>query len=168
MVDLGAGTEIDPEIPIRAPGEGQLVNRGPQCVAEYYCTPTEKLRARGGWQYTRDVVRVDSDGYIHPVDRVDNAIITGGENVYPQEVEFFLSKHPMIADAAVCGVADDKWGQTIKALIVRRSPELTAEEIERYCLESGELARHKRPRIVEFVDALPRNVLGKIDRAALR
>ncbi|MCG6873947.1 MAG: AMP-binding protein [Betaproteobacteria bacterium] len=168
VIPLGEGTEIDPEIPIAAPGEGQLVNRGSQCVAEYYCTPTEKLRARGGWQYTRDVVRVDSDGYIHPVDRVDNAIITGGENVYPQEVEFFLSKHPMIADAAVCGVVDDKWGQTIKALIVRRSPELTAEEIERYCLESGELARHKRPRIVEFVEALPRNVLGKIDRAALR
>jgi long-chain acyl-CoA synthetase len=168
VIPLGEGTEIDPEIPIEAPGEGQLVNRGPQCVAEYYCTPTETLRARGGWQYTRDVVRVDGDGYIHPVDRVDNAIITGGENVYPQEVEFFLSKHPLIADAAVCGVADDKWGQTIKALIVRRSPELTAEAVERYCLESRELARHKRPRIVEFVEALPRNVLGKIDRAALR
>lgn len=168
VIPLGEDTETDPQTPISIPGEGQLINRGPQCVAEYYCTPTEKLRARDGWQYARDVVRVDSAGYIHPVDRVDNVIITGGENVYPQEVEFFLSKHPLIADVAVCGVADEKWGQTIKALIVRRSPDLSTGAIERYCLESGELARHKRPRAVEFVEALPRNVLGKIDRTALR
>ncbi len=168
VIALGEDTEADPEAPLPVPAEGQLINRGPQCVTDYYCTPTENLRARGGWQYTRDVVRVDSDGYIYPVDRVDNVIITGGENVYPQEVEFFLSKHPMVADVAVCGVADDRWGQTIKALIVRRSSELTAEAVERYCLESGELARHKRPRVVEFVDSLPRNVLGKIDRTALR
>jgi fatty-acyl-CoA synthase len=114
------------------------------------------------------VVRVDAEGYLYPVDRVDNVIITGGENVYPQEVEFFLSKHPLVADVAVCGVPDDKWGQTIKALVVRRSPELGADALERYCLESGELARYKRPRIVEFVDSLPRNILGKIDRTALR
>jgi fatty-acyl-CoA synthase len=168
VIPLGEGTETDPETSITAPGEGQLVNRGPQSIAEYHCTPGEELRARGGWQYTRDVVRLDAEGYIHPVDRVDNVIITGGENVYPQEVEFFLSKHPLVADVAVCGVADEKWGQAIKALVVRRSSELTAEALERYCLESGELARHKRPRIVEFVDSLPRNVLGKIDRTALR
>jgi len=160
--------EPAPDAQIVGPGEGQLINRGAQSVTEYFCTPEEKLRARGGWQYARDVVRVDSDGYIFPVDRIDNVIISGGENIYPQEIEFFLSKHPLIADVAVCGVSDEKWGQAIKALIVRRSPELTAGEIDRYCLESGELARHKRPRTVEFVDALPRNVLGKIDRTALR
>nr|MDA8250615.1 hypothetical protein [Rhodospirillales bacterium] len=97
----------------------------------------------------------------------DNSIISGGENIYPQEIEFFLSRHPLIADVAVCGVPDEKWGQVIKALIVRRTPELTAGDVERYCLESPDLARHKRPRTIRFVDALPRNVLGKIDRTAL-
>jgi fatty-acyl-CoA synthase len=168
VIPVTEGIQSDPDQPIAVPGEGQLINRGPQSVSEYYCTPSEKLRARGGWQYARDVVRVDSDGYIYPVDRIDNVIISGGENVYPQEIEFFLSKHPLVADVAVCGVPDEKWGQVVKALIVPRKPGLTAEAVERYCLESNELARHKRPKIVQFVSALPRNVLGKIDRTALR
>jgi len=168
VISLKEGAETEPDEIAAVPGEGQLINRGAQSVAEYYCTPSEKLRARGGWQYARDVVRVDSDGYIFPVDRIDNVIISGGENVYPQEIEFFLSKHPLIADVAVCGVPDEKWGQLVKALIVRRKPELTAAEVDRYCLEGKELPRHKRPKIIEFVDALPRNVLGKIDRTALR
>ncbi|TAK86647.1 MAG: hypothetical protein EPO20_06475 [Betaproteobacteria bacterium] len=168
VVNVGEGAAAQPDNVIRAPGEGQLINRGAQCVADYYCTPAETLRARGEWQYTRDVVRVDGEGYLYPIDRMDNAIISGGENIYPQEIEFFLSKHPLVADVAVCGVPDEKWGQAIKALIVRRVPELSAEQVERYCLASTELARHKRPKIVEFVESLPRNVLGKIDRNALR
>ncbi|MDH4188798.1 MAG: AMP-binding protein [Betaproteobacteria bacterium] len=168
VVQARDGMETRPDDLIGIPGEGQLINRGPQSVAEYYCTPTEQLRARDGWQYARDIVRVDADGYIYPVDRIDNVIISGGENIYPQEIEFFLSKHPKIADVAVCGVADDKWGQVVKALIVRRAPDLSAGEIDRYCLESSELARHKRPKLIEFVESLPRNVLGKIDRTALR
>ncbi len=167
VVENREGAEIEPDQLLSGPGEGQLINRGPQCISEYYCTPQEKLRARGGWQYARDIVRVDDDGYIFPIDRIDNLIISGGENIYPQEVEFFLSKHPAIADVAVCGVADEKWGQVVKALIVRRNPTLTAEDVDRYCLESHELPRYRRPKIVEFVESLPRNVLGKIDRTAL-
>ena len=168
VIKTSEAVETEPDQLISGPGEGQLINRGAQSVSEYYCTPLEKLRARGGWQYARDIVRVDSDGYIFPVDRVDNLIISGGENIYPQEVEFFLSKHQSIADVAVCGVPDEKWGQVVKALIVRRSPELTVEDVDRYCLESHELPRYRRPKIIEFVGALPRNVLGKIDRTALR
>jgi acyl-CoA synthetase (AMP-forming)/AMP-acid ligase II len=168
VVRLSAGTGTRPDETVSVPGEGQLINRGAQSVAEYYCTPQEKLRARDGWQYARDVVRLDEQGYLFPVDRIDNVIISGGENVYPQEIEFFLSKHPQIADVAVCGVPDEKWGQVVKALIVRRTPDLTAGAVDAYCLESGGLARHKRPRLIEFVEALPRNVLGKIDRTALR
>ncbi len=162
------GVETRPDELISIPGEGQLINRGPQCVTGYYCTPAEILRSRDDWQYARDIVRVDAKGYIYPVDRIDNVIISGGENIYPQEIEFFLSKHPLIADVAVCGVPNEKWGQAVKALIVRRTPELTADDVDRYCLDSNELSRYKRPRIIQFVDALPRNVLGKIDRAALR
>jgi acyl-CoA synthetase (AMP-forming)/AMP-acid ligase II len=158
----------EPDEVIATPGEGQLINRGPQCVWEYYGSPLESLRSYAGWHYARDIVRLDTEGYIYPVDRMDNVIISGGENIYPQEVEFFLSKHPDIADVAVCGVTDEKWGQVVKALIVRRSAQLTAEDVNRYCLESGELPRYRRPKIIDFVDALPRNVLGKIDRTALR
>lgn len=168
LIPSEGSMETSPNELISGPGEGQLINCGSQCAEEYFCTPGEKLRVRDGWQYTRDVVKRDGDGYIHPIDRIDNVIISGGENVYPQEIEFFLSKHPMIGDVAVCGVPDDKWGQLVKALIVRRSPELTAEIVEHYCLESSELPRHKRPRLIEFVDTLPRNVLGKIDRTALK
>lgn len=168
VIEAKDGVEAKPDDFVPIPGEGQLINRGPQSVSEYYCTPDEKLRARDGWQYARDIVRVDEDGYLYPVDRVDNVIISGGENIYPQEVEFFLSKHPSIADVAVCGVADEKWGHVVKALIVRRAPALSAEEIDRYCLESTDLPRYKRPRIIQFVESLPRNVLGKIDRTALR
>ena len=168
VIQVKDGMETKPDEFASVPGEGQLINRGPQSVAEYYCTPSERLRARDGWQYARDIVRVDDEGYIYPVDRIDNVIISGGENIYPQEIEFFLSKHPLIADVAVCGVADEKWGHLVKALIVRRAPGLSAEEVDRYCLESNDLPRYKRPRIIQFVDSLPRNVLGKIDRTALR
>jgi fatty-acyl-CoA synthase len=168
VIDAREGLQTPPDALVAIPGEGQLINRGPQSVSEYYCTPSESLRGRDGWQYARDIVRVDSEGYLYPVDRIDNVIISGGENIYPQEVEFFLSKHPLIADVAVCGVPDEKWGQIVKALVVRRKPELTAEEIDRYCLDSNELPRYKRPKVIQFVDALPRNVLGKIDRTALR
>jgi len=168
VIHAKEGGDTKPDEFISIPGEGQLINRGPQSVTAYYCTPDETLHARDGWQYARDIVRVDDEGYIYPIDRIDNVIISGGENIYPQEVEFFLSKHPAIADVAVCGVADEKWGHLVKALIVRRTPALSAEEVDRYCLESTELPRYKRPRIIQFVDSLPRNVLGKIDRTALR
>ncbi len=168
VVSVKEDAETEPDELISIPGEGQLINRGPQCVSEYYCSPLEKLRSRGGWHYARDIVRVDSDGYIYPVDRMDNLIISGGENIYPQEVEFFLSKHPDIADVAVCGVPDEKWGQVVKALIVRRTLKLTAGDVDQYCLRSNELPRYRRPKIIEFVEAVPRNVLGKIDRTALR
>ncbi|MDT3683708.1 MAG: AMP-binding protein [Pseudorhodoplanes sp.] len=168
VIRAADGIEAAPDEVIAMPGEGQLINRGPQCISDYFCSPGETLRAREGWQYARDIVRLDRDGYLYPVDRVDNVIISGGENIYPQEVEFFLSKHPGIADVAVCGVADLKWGQLVKALVVRRSPDLTPEEIDRFCLDSDELPRSRRPKIIEFVNELPRNVLGKIDRTALR
>ena len=168
VINVKEGSESDPDDVITPPGEGQLINRGAQSIKEYFCSPEEKLRAKGGWHYTRDVVRVDRDGYIYPVDRMDNVIISGGENIYPQEVEFFLAKHPDVADVAVFGVPDPKWGQLVKAIIVPRSTGLTADDIEAYCLESNVLPHHKRPRVVEFVDSIARNVLGKIDRTALK
>jgi fatty-acyl-CoA synthase len=102
------------------------------------------------------------------VDRVDETILSGGENIYPQEVEMFLKKHPLVADAAVIGLPDAKWGERIIALIIRKSAELQEEEIENYCLESDELARYKRPRKVVFVEELSKNVFGKLERYKLK
>lgn len=164
VVQVGEAGEISPDQQISFPGEGQLINQGSQSIEEYYCTPEEVLSATDDWQFSRDVVRVDEEGYLYPIDRVDNLIISGGENMYPQEIEFHLSKHPLIVDVAVCGTPDEKWGQAIKALIQRKSEELTEEVIEKYCLEESELPRHKRPRVIEFVETVPRNILGKIDR----
>lgn len=161
------GRLVSPDAAVEAPGTGQLINRGPQAISAYHRAPELELPQRDGWQFTRDVVRVDADGYLYPVDRMDNVIISGGENMYPQEIEFQLSKHPRIVDVAVCGVPDPEWGQKIKALIVPADDGLTAADVERYCIEEATLARHMRPRIVQFVDTIPRNILGKIARDQL-
>lgn len=166
VIPVGDG-EAGPDDVIDPPGRGQLINRGPQAADCEFRAPDRPLKDDRGWQYTRDVVEVDEDGYLSPVDRLDNVIISGGENVYPQEVELFLARHPDVEDVAVMGVPDPEWGERVCALIVARDARLTPEEIERFSLEGPGFARHKRPRMVGFVDSLPRNILGKLDRAAL-
>jgi acyl-CoA synthetase (AMP-forming)/AMP-acid ligase II len=94
-------------------------------------------------------------------------IISGGENIYPQEVERVLIQHPQVADCAVIGVPDSTWGQVVKAFVVRNDTTLTEEHLEAFCLD-GRLARYKRPRAVEFVDEIPRNPSGKTLRKDLR
>lgn len=164
---------VDPDRPvspaeaISPPGIGQLIVRGPQNIAEYYRNPQEAAPIQDGWLYTRDIVEVDEDGYMYIVDRIDNVIITGAENVYPQEVEAFLLRHPGVADAAVFGVPDPTWGEVVMACVCPKSPGITREEIDRYCRESGSLAGYKRPRIIEIVDEIPKNVFGKTERKKL-
>lgn len=149
------------------PGRGQLIVRGPQNITQYYLS--EKAPLYGdGWLFARDVVDLAPSGYMQILDRVDETILTGGEIVYPQEVEMFLEQHPSIVAAAAIGLPDPKWGEIVVALIVRNSQTLDAEAVERHCLESEELARYKRPRRVIFVDALPQNVFGKLERYKLR
>lgn len=105
--ESGAGT--NPNDRIRTPGRGQIILKGPQNIKDYYCS-SEKPVLKDDWLFARDVVDVDEQGYMQIVDRVDESIISGGENVYPQEVELFLQRHPLIADVAVFGVPDKKWG----------------------------------------------------------
>ncbi len=121
-----------------------------------------------GWLFARDVVDLSDAGWMQIVHRVDETILSGGENIYPQEVEMFLKKHPLVEDAAVIGLPDLKWGERVVALIIRKSAALQAEDIEIYCLESDELARYKRPRRVVFVEELSKNVFGKLERYKLK
>lgn len=161
--DVGHGEE--PGATLR----GHLLNRGPQAAETEFRRPDRQLKDADGWQHTRDVVEVDDDGYIYLIDRVDNVIISGGENIYPQAVERVIHDEPRVSDVGVSSVPDDEWGEKVVALIV---PEdgvgLDAEDIERRCLSTTQIPKHWRPRSIGFVDELPRNILGKLDRKALR
>ncbi len=122
---------------------------------------------RSGWLHTGDVGQIDEEGYITIVDRVKDMYISGGENVYPAEVEKVLAGHPAVAEAAVIGVADDRWGESGRAIVVLR-PDATADpaEIQRFCAER--LAKFKVPASVVFADTLPRNPTGKLLKPELR
>lgn len=160
--------EVSPEEVVPVPGRGQVIIKGPQTISSYYQNQGDEVKIRDGWFYTRDIVEVDSDGYMYIVDRVDNIIKSGAQNIYPQEVESVLLKNPDIQEAVVLGVPDEKWGETVLALIKPKTQGLTPEKIDSYCRQSKELANFKRPRIFEFVDSLPRNVFGKVEREKLK
>src|SRR5690606_11262299 len=116
---------------------------------------------------TGDAGYVDAEGYLFLTDRIKDMIVTGAENVYPVEVEEVLAAHPAIADVAVIGVPDERWGETVKAVVVPApGATLTEDEVIEYARER--LAGFKRPRSVDVVDALPRNPSGKILKKDLR
>ena len=120
-----------------------------------------------GWFKTGDVARFDENGYVYLLDRTKDMIITGGENVYSTEVENVLYKHPDVMECAVIGVADDKLGEKLMAVIVRRpDTDPTPVDIIAHCRES--IGGYKIPRHIEFVDAMPKNAMGKILKNELR
>jgi 2-furoate---CoA ligase len=111
---------------------------------------------------------LDADSELHVAGRVDDMIISGGENIHPVEVEDVLARHPLVADVAVVGEADARWGERVVAFVVARGAGLTAEALDRHCRESRALAPFKRPRRVVFVEAIPKTASGKILRRLLR
>ncbi len=147
---------------------GEIWIRSPQVMVGYWKQPEETTKAIvDGWFRTGDAGFLDADGYVYIHDRVKDMIVSGGENVYPAEVENVLMSHPAVADAAVIGVPDEKWGETAKAVIVQApGAEVTAEELMAYCRER--LAKFKCPTSVDWIDALPRNPSGKILKKDLR
>jgi acyl-CoA synthetase (AMP-forming)/AMP-acid ligase II len=147
---------------------GEIVARGPQLMKGYWHRPEATAETlRGGWLHTGDAGVMDDEGYIYIQDRVKDMIVSGGENVYPRIIEEVLFQHPAIADAAVIGVPDERWGETIKAIVVRRQGmTATTEDIMEFC--RGKLGGFERPRSVDFVDALPRNPSGKVLKRVLR
>ncbi len=152
------------------PGEvGEIVVRSPQNMAGYWKQPDETARTidADGWLRTGDAGYLDADGYVYIHDRVKDMIISGGENVYPAEVESAIYGHPQVADVAVIGVPDDKWGEAVKAIVVPRAG-ATPDAASIIAWARERLAGYKIPKTIEFIDALPRNPSGKLLRRKLR
>jgi acyl-CoA synthetase (AMP-forming)/AMP-acid ligase II len=145
-----------------------VVVAGPNVMRGYWNRPDATAEAMDGdWFRSGDVALVDDDGYVTIVDRMKDVIISGGENIYPAEVEDVIYGHPDVAECAVIGVPDERWGEVGRAIVVRRAG--TALD-ERALLEhlDGRLARFKLPRSVVFTDRLPRSGAGKVLKAELR
>jgi long-chain acyl-CoA synthetase len=147
---------------------GEIICRSPQVMLGYWNAPEATNQSiRDGWFYTGDAGYVDQDGYIYIYDRVKDMIISGGENIYPAEVESALFGHPAVADVAVIGVPDDKWGEIPRAIVVKK-PGVDVKPEELIDFARKRIAGYKVPRSVDFVDALPRNPAGKILKRELR
>ncbi|ETP68315.1 AMP-dependent synthetase [Planococcus glaciei] len=163
VVDLATGTE---EVPVGEKGE--LIIRGPQVMKGYWNMPEETENAlRDGWLFTGDIARMDEDGYIYIVDRKKDLIISSGYNVYPRDIEEILYEHPAVQEAVAIGVADPYRGESVKAIIVKKSGQEVAEE-ELIQWSKEKMAAYKVPRIIEFRTELPKTNVGKILRRALR
>jgi acyl-CoA synthetase (AMP-forming)/AMP-acid ligase II len=143
-------------------GVGELLVRGPSLFRGYWGRAAATTDA-DSWFATGDLASQVADGYVSIRGRRTELIITGGENVYPAEVEAVLSRHPGVVEVAVVGVASSEWGETVVAYVVG-----DADPVELRALAAADLAPHKRPREVRVVGALPRNAMGKVVRSALR
>ncbi len=158
---------VDEEgVPVPKGEVGELIVKGPGVMIEYYKNPEATAESiKDGWLYTGDMAKLDEDGFIWLVDRKKDVIISGGENIYPVQIESFLMKNQKINDVAVIGLADSRLGEIAAAIIeLKPGEEATEEEIENFCLE---LPRYKRPRKIIFAD-VPRNATGKIEKPLLR
>ncbi|MFC1852320.1 o-succinylbenzoate--CoA ligase [candidate division CSSED10-310 bacterium] len=148
-------------------GVGELLLKGPTVTPGYW--QNQELTAAAivdGWFHTGDLVKQDQEGYLFVVDRKKNMYISGGENVYPAEVEKFLHSLPAIEEVAIIGIPDEKWGEVGKAFVVTKPGfTLTEKEVSDYCL--GNLAKYKIPKSVQFLSALPKNDAAKINRKEL-
>jgi acyl-CoA synthetase (AMP-forming)/AMP-acid ligase II len=147
-------------------GVGELCVKGPGVMTCYYNDPKSTAEVlKDGWLFTGDMAMMDEDGFYFLVDRKKDVIISGGENIYPVQIENFLSNHPKVKDVAVIGLADKRLGEITGAIIsIKDGMECTEDEINEFCLD---LPRYKRPKKIIFAD-VPRNATGKIEKPALR
>lgn len=162
VVDLEKGVK---ELPVGVAGE--LIIRGPQVMKGYWNMPEENRETlRDGWLYTGDIARLDKSGYTYIVDRKKDMIISGGYNIYPQDIESVIHELPQVADVAVVGIPDRFRGETLKAYIVlKEDANITVDEIMDYCRER--LAAYKLPKMIEFRRDLPKTMVGKALRRML-
>ena len=152
-----------------ATGEvGEIVTRSDLVMKGYWRDPEASDNSlRGGWLHTGDVGYLDEDGYLFLMDRSHDMIISGGENIYPREIEEILVRHPAVHEVAVIGIPDEEWGEAVKAVVSTvDGGEVTEEELIEFCRDH--IASYKKPRSVEFGDDLPRNNYGKIVKRELR
>jgi fatty-acyl-CoA synthase len=180
MRKLGSVGKVIPTVAARVVDEdmndvpvgqvGEIVYRAPTLMAGYWNNPQATADAfAGGWFHSGDLVRQDEEGYVWVVDRKKDMIISGGENIYCAEVENALAAHPAIAEVAVIGRLDDKWGEVpvaVVALAAADRADLDLDELHAFLTDR--LARYKHPKALEVVDALPRNPAGKVLKTKLR
>ena len=162
---IGCAGKPYPFVDVRLSGEAELQVRGPNVFAGYWRNPTATAEAftEDGWLRTGDVAECDDEGFYRIKGRLKDMYISGGENVYPAEVEAILHEHPQVSDAAVVGVPDERWGEVGVAFVVADG--IGEDELVAWC--RGRLARYKVPSSVHFVAEVPRNSLGKIQKGAL-
>jgi fatty-acyl-CoA synthase len=152
-----------------SPGEvGEIIIKGPTLMSGYWKRPELTAETiRDGWLYTGDLARTDEEGYVYIVDREKDMYISGGENVYPAEIEKVLHTHPKIFDAGIVGVPDEKWGEVGKAFIVLKLGEtMGSGEVLEFL--KGKVAKYKIPKFVEFIEELPKTASGKIQKFVLK
>ncbi|MCJ7776504.1 MAG: long-chain fatty acid--CoA ligase [Desulfobulbaceae bacterium] len=153
---------VDEDDKLLPPDEvGELVCRGPNVMKGYYGNPEgTRETIRNGWLHTGDLARMDEEGFFYIVDRKKEMIVSGGENIYPREIEEVLITHPAIADVAVVGIPDPDWGESVKAFVALKEGEMISEqEVIDFCKKY--LASYKKPKTVAFIPSIPRNPSGK-------
>ena len=151
------------------PGEtGEITINGDSVTSGYWKLPEETAKTiKQGWYYSGDLATVDEEGYIYIIDRKKELIISGGENISPKEIENVLYRHPAVFEVAVIGIPDEKWGESIKAVVtLKEGKTATQEEIISFCKQH--LARFKAPKSVDFIDSLPKTASGKISKKEIK
>jgi len=156
------GEDVEPDT------QGEVWVKGRHVMLEYWNRPeaTAETITQDGWLRTGDVATIDSDGFIYIQDRIKDMIISGGENVYPAEIENVILTHPDVAEVAVIGQPSEKWGESPFAVVVRKNEALSEGDVLAHC--DGKLARFKLPKGAAFIDLLPRNPNGKVLKRLLR
>jgi fatty-acyl-CoA synthase len=160
---------VDLELDEVEPGQpGEILVHGQHVTSGYLGKPDATLSSfpHAGWFSTGDIAMLDEDGFAYIVDRAKDMIISGGENIYPAEIEKVLIEHPAVADCAIIGVPDETWGEVGAAIVVPTNQSPTCDELLEYL--KTKLGKFKIPKSVEFVDQLPRNATGKLNKAVLR
>jgi acyl-CoA synthetase (AMP-forming)/AMP-acid ligase II len=157
-----SGRDLGPE------QKGEVLLRAPNTMKGYWNRPEDTAAAiKDGWLHTGDIGKMDEDGYLYVMDRKKDMIISGGENIYPAEIEDSLRRHPKVADVGVIGFPHEKWGEAVKAILVlKEGKELTEEELIEWC--QGKIGKFKIPKKVVFTDSIPRTPTGKILKRVLR
>ncbi|HEY6577112.1 MAG TPA: AMP-binding protein, partial [Mycobacterium sp.] len=157
-----AGTDVATGV------DGEVIIAGPNVMRGYLGRADETARVIvEGWLHTGDIGHLDTDGYLTLVGRSKDMIIRGGENIYPKEIEDVLTGDPTVLEAAVIGVPDDKWGETVAAYVQpRHGRSINLEALQELC--TRKLAGYKRPTTITVMDAIPKNAVGKTDKAPLR
>jgi 2-furoate---CoA ligase len=171
VVTASADRRVGPDETV-SPGEkGEIIAclDSDEAFSGYWKRPDADARAlRDGWYFTGDMGYLDAEGELYVSGRVDDMIITGGENVHPVEVEDVLARHPLVRDVAVVGEPDERWGERVVAFVVPGAPTLSAGALDQHCRQCPDLANFKRPRRIVFVSEIPKTASGKILRRLLR